>query len=164
MLYMSPRTLRLGVTDCQTRLDKLTGNRSIIRGDLNFLHARREMACNSKGHVVTRWVEKDRWKIVGSNSSSFASPKGSSSPDIFVIKLINTTSVTTWTHITESDSDHLPVVLNSRLHTVAPSERTLGNVNVLGGNVNQETTFQRCNQRGCRRIICPHPAAMPGSH
>lgn len=127
-IYMSPRASSMEVTECLGRLDRLGGNRAIIMRDLNCRHTRWDSICNSRGRTVIRWADKNRWDVTGPDSPSFVSPKGTSSPDIFLLKGMDKTRAKTWAHMTESGSDHFPVVLNSPLHAVAPRKRTGGSI------------------------------------
>lgn len=117
IIYISPRAPAKDVATALDRLHRISGTRAIIMGDMNGRHTDWDTKSNARGLNLTRWSVRNGWKIYGPDEPTYRSPKGNSSPDIFMLRGLTHATVSTRTKMTDTGSDHLPVELSVKLHS-----------------------------------------------
>lgn len=123
VLYISPQARPGDVSTILDKIKHLSGNQAVIMGDLNGRHTSWDAVSNARGRRLYQWALKHGWKIIGPDLPSLITPRGKSSPDIFLVKGVRTSKAKTWTHMTSSGSDHLPVHVHIYLHQTEPPQR-----------------------------------------
>lgn len=116
VIYISPRATAEEELRALDRLHKLAGTRAVIMGDLNARHTSWDTQSNARGRRIARWARQKLWHICGPEQPSFRSPRGSSAPDIFIVKGTNTYMTTTRSDMDMTGSDHFPVEIIIQIH------------------------------------------------
>lgn len=116
VIYIGPRASVTDETVVLDRIHKISTARAIIMGDMNTRHVKWDSRSKARGLRLVQWAERKAWIISGPAVLSYRSPRGGSSPDIFMTKGLNKGETKTRTELAETGSYHLPVKMTTELH------------------------------------------------
>lgn len=108
---MSVQKQKLKNGKALTRLNKLSGNKAIIMGDVNARHVTCDTQSDFKSYRLHMWEKDNGWRIYVRCKSSCVTLKRSSLSDIMLTKDIDGTTATTRWNM-DIGSDHFPVEMN----------------------------------------------------
>lgn len=122
-IYISPRATAELEGIALQRIHKISGNRAVIMGDMNARLDKWDSKSNTRGRRLNRWARGHGWVIKGPSRPSCITRKGSSSPDIFLIKEISSSDAITRENMTNTSSDHFPVQIWASLRHAVEEQR-----------------------------------------
>lgn len=115
--YISPRAKKHEENEILQRLNKISATSAIIIGDLNARHPSWDVKGNARGARLKKWALKHNWSIKAPEHPTFISQKGTSNPDIFLTRGMETSAPEVNGAYGNGGSDHIPTFI-----TVTPTQ------------------------------------------
>lgn len=116
IMYINPRAKRAEEINALEKVNRVSGQKAIIMGDINTRLERWDTINKTGGVRLERCADKTGWNIKGPRNHSCVTNQGNSTPDIFLIKRLHTSNAKTMTEKKPIGSDHLPVQTTLEFH------------------------------------------------
>lgn len=114
VLYISPKAKKEEEQIVLNRLNRISGGKAVIMGDLNSRSLKWDTTNNPRGSRLQKWAKVNGWQVKAPRSPSYRSPRVTSTPDIFLSKGVPLSEPITVTDKSNGGSDHYPVITTTR--------------------------------------------------
>lgn len=139
VVYLSPVARKRDEEELYEYLNNKHNSTSIIIGDFNARSRAWDTVGNERGNRLTRWAEKNNWKICAPKNRTCVTSQGSSNPDLCICKGTNVNNI----HVIPGDwskwSDHRPF----NVHVATNFQKKTKKLGKIKSRLRTHTWYQR---------------------
>lgn len=126
-IYVAPRAKKEEEIQVMDMINRISGDKAVIMGDMNSRHTEWNTATNPRGKRLKSWASKHGWHVKAANEPTYVTKAKTSNLDIFVIKGLNTERLYISREDRHGGSDHLPVTVEI-IDTTTIEQRKRGHI------------------------------------